>query len=45
MLHLKVSVDLEFDAPKFVKVKAHQRVQNGKVVKVRPYYRRVWGRG
>lgn len=41
---LKVSLDLEFEAPKLVKVKAHKRIRNGKVVKVRSYYRRVEGR-
>ena len=39
----KVSFKLEFDAPKLVKVRAHKRIQNGKVVKVRSYYRRVEG--
>ena len=43
-VHLKVSVDLEFEAPKLVRVKAHTRVCNGKVVKVRSHYRRVVGR-
>jgi len=42
--HLKVSLCLEYEAPKLVKVKAHKRLLNGKVVKVRSYYRRVWGR-
>ncbi len=39
-----VSFKLVFEAPKFVKVKAYKRIQNGKVVKVRSYYRRVEGR-
>ena len=43
-VHLKVSLDLEFDAPQLVRVKAHTRICNGKVVKVRSYYRRVEGR-
>jgi len=43
--HIKVSMDLEFEAPKLVKVKAHKRLMNGKVVKVCSYYRRVEGRG
>ena len=42
--HLKVSLNLGFEAPKFVKVKTHKRVRNGKIVKVCSYYRRVWGR-
>ena len=41
---MKVSLDLEFEAPKLVRVKAHKRIQHGKVVKVRSYYRRVEGR-
>ena len=45
IFHLKVSMDLEFEAPKLVKVKAHKRLMNGKVVKVCSYYRRVEGRG
>jgi len=44
IFHLKVSLCLEYEAPKLVKVKAHKRLLNGKVVKVRSYYRRVWGR-
>ena len=45
IVHLKVSLDLvEFEAPKFVKVKTHKRVRNGKIVKVCSHYRRVWGR-
>ena len=39
-----LSLYLEFEAPKLVKVKAHKRVRNGKVEKVRSHYRRVWGR-
>ena len=39
IIHWKVSLDLEFEAPIFVKVKAHTRIQNGKVVKVRTHYR------
>lgn len=41
---LKVSLCLGFKAPKLVKVKAHTRVRNGKVEKVRSYYRNVEGR-
>ena len=44
IIHLEVSLCLEYEAPKLVKVKAHLRNQNGKVVKVRSYYRRVWER-
>ncbi len=32
---LKVSLDFEFKAAELVKVKAHKRIRNGKVVKVR----------
>ena len=41
---MTVSLYFEFKAPKLVKVKAHTRIQGGKVVKVRSYYRRVEGR-
>ena len=41
--HMKVSLDLEFEAPKLVKVKAYKRIQNGKLVKVRSHYRNVEG--
>ena len=44
IFHLEVSLYSEYEAPKLVKVKAYKRIQNGKVVKVRPYYRRVWER-
>ena len=44
IVHLKVSLDLGFEAPKFVKVKAHKRNRMGKTVKVCSHYRRVWGR-
>ena len=44
-VHMTVSLDLEFEAPKLIKVKAHKRILNGKVVKVRSFYRRVEGRG
>ena len=40
----KVSLDLEFEAPKLVKVRAYKRIRNGKVVKVRSHYRCVWVR-
>lgn len=42
---MTVSLDLEFEATKLIKVKAHKRILNGKVVKVRSFYRRVEGRG
>lgn len=41
---LKVSLYLEFKAPKLVRVKAYKRVRNGKVEKVRSHYRNVEGR-
>ena len=44
IIHMKVSLDLEFGAPKLVKVKAHRRIQNGKIVKICSHYRRVEGR-
>ncbi len=37
---LTVSLDCEFEAPELVKVNAYKRILNGKVVKVRSYYRR-----
>lgn len=40
-LRLKVSLDLEFGAPKLIKVKAHVRKYRDKVTKVRSHYRRV----
>lgn len=44
VIRMSVSLYLEFEAIKLVKVKAHKRIRNGKVEKVRSYYRRVWGR-
>ena len=41
---LTVSLYLEFKAPILVKVKAYTRIQSGKVVRVRSYYRHVEGR-
>ena len=41
IVRLKVSLDYEFEAPRFVKVKAHKRTLGDKTVKVRSYYRRV----
>lgn len=43
-VRVSVSMDLEFRAPKLIIVKAYTRTINGKVVKVRTHYRRVWGR-
>ena len=43
-VHWKVSLDLEFEAPKLIKVKAYKRIHNGKLVKVRSHYRCVEGR-
>ena len=43
-LRLKVSLDLEFRAPKLVKVKAHKRQYRDKITKVLSHYRRVWRR-
>lgn len=44
VIRVSVSLCLEYEAPKFVKVKAHTRRIKGKVVKVRTHYRRVVGR-
>ncbi len=44
LLRLSVSLHFEFKAPKLVKVKAYKRTRNGKVEKVRSYYRHVEGR-
>ena len=43
-IRLRVSLSLEFKAPKLVKVKAYQRIRNGKDEKVRSHYRIVVGR-
>ena len=35
---------IEVDATKkFVKIKAHKRIVNDKIVKVRSHYQRIWG--
>jgi len=34
---------IEVEAPKYVKIRAHRRSINGKVVKVRSHYRRIRG--
>lgn len=44
IVRLKVSLNCEFEAPDIAKVKAYRRFHNGKIVKVRSYYRRVWRR-
>ena len=44
IVRLSVSLCLGFKAPKLVKVKAFQRVRNGKVEKVRSHSRIVVGR-
>ncbi len=38
-----LTLRIEVEASKCVKVKAYKRVVNGKVVKVRSYYRRIGG--
>ena len=43
IIRLRVSLSLEFKAPELVKVKAYQRIRNGKVEKVRSHYRIVVG--
>ena len=40
-LMLSLTLRIEVDAIKYVKVKSHTRVVNGKVVKVRSHYRRI----
>ncbi len=40
---LRVGVLIEYAAPMFVKVKAYKRIRNGKLERVRSYYRRVCG--
>ena len=38
---LSLTLRIEVDAIKYVKVKSHKRIVNGKVVKVRSHYRRI----
>ena len=38
---LSLTLRIEVDAIKYVKVKSHTRVVNDKVVKVRSHYRRI----
>ena len=40
VIHLSLSLYLECKALTFIKVKAHKRILNGKVIMVRSYYRR-----
>lgn len=40
-IRMGVSLNLEFGAPKLIKVKAHVRKYRDKVTKVRSHYRRV----
>ena len=42
MVRVTVCYDLESEATKLVKVKAHVRLYKNKVVIVRSHYRRVW---
>ena len=43
-LSISLKLRIEVDATeKLVKVKSHTRVVNGKPVKVRSHYRRIWG--
>ena len=44
IIRVMVCFDLELEAPKLVLVKAHKRILQCKVVKVRSHYRRVWVR-
>lgn len=44
ILRLRVSLSIEFKAPKLVKVKAYRRIRNGKVEIVRSHFRIVVGR-
>ena len=38
---LSLTLRIEVDAIKYVKIKSHTRKVNGKVVKVRSHYRRI----
>ena len=44
IIRLRVSLSIEFKAPKLVKVKAYRRIRNGKVEIVRSHFRIVVGR-
>ena len=44
ILRLRMSLSIEFKAPKLVKVKAYRRIRNGKVEIVRSHFRIVVGR-
>ena len=41
---LRISIEI-CEPETFVKVKAHERLVNGKVVKIRSHYRRILGKG
>ena len=40
---LSLTLRIEVEASKYVKVKAYKRIVNGRVVKVRSHYRRIGG--
>ena len=40
---LRISIEI-CEPETFVKIKAHKRLVNGKVVKIRSYYRRILGK-
>lgn len=40
LLKLRIEVDA---TEKLVKIKSYKRIVNGKTVKVRSHYRRIWG--
>ena len=42
-ISLTLRFRLEAETSKYVKIKSHKRVINGKVVKVRSHYRRIRG--
>lgn len=43
ILRIDLSLYLEHETPIYVKVRSHKRLYNGRIVKVRSYYRRVLG--
>ena len=43
ILRIDLSLYSEYETPIYVKVRSHKRHRNGKIVKVRSYYRRVLG--
>ena len=44
VLHVVLNLYFEFEVPKLVKVKAYQRIRNGKVEMVHSHYRIVYER-